>query len=564
MSYIFLEITVVLVIATLLGMVAKWLKQPTILGYIAAGLIVGPLGLLQLDNVEVIDAMAQIGITLLLFMVGMEIRLSELRSVGKPAVVTGLGQIVFTAAFGWLIARALGYAALPALYAATALTFSSTIIVVKLLTEKNSLETLHGKIVVGFLLIQDFVALVALILITAVGSESGATVPIDLLVLTLVRGALLFAAALLAGRYLLPRMLRLVAHSQELLFLASLAWGMGVAALVTVPWIGFSIEIGGFLAGIAMAGALEHFQIASRVRSLRDFFIVMFFVALGSRVVLGHLGAIWAPTVVFSLFVLIGNPLIVMAIMGALGYRSRTSFLASVTVAQISEFSFILMALGHRLGHVDEAAVSVITAVGIITITASSYMIIYGERLYEALRPLLRVFERRRAAREDAAPDHELRDHVILVGANRTGHAIIRSLERGHEDFLVVDFNPAVVHRLLGRGVRAVYGDITDTDMAEKADVARARAVISTPDAYETSLQLLHAVRRANPSAKVVLTAVNDHDARELYAAGADYVLVPHFVGGMQIAHLLTADPTLGKLASLKARDLGTIGERIP
>ncbi len=561
MSHIFLEITIVLVLATALGMVAKFLRQPTILGYIAAGLIMGPLGIMRLDNIEVIDAMAQIGITLLLFLVGMELRLRELRSVGKPALLTGLGQIVFTAAIGMLIARGLGYAMMPALYVAAALTFSSTIIVVKLLTEKKSLETLYGKIVVGFLLIQDFVALFVLIALSSLDG-SGSSVPALTLVMTLVRGVLLFLAAVVIGRYVLPRALRLVAHSQELLFLASLSWGMGVAALVTVPQIGFSIEIGGFLAGVAMSDAMEHFQIGSRVRSLRDFFIVMFFVALGSHVALGSIADIWIPTLVFSLFVIIGNPLIVMVIMGALGYRSRTSFLASVTVAQISEFSFILMALGHRLGHVDEAAVSMITAVGIITITVSSYMIIYGERLHETLRPVLRIFERRHAVKEDAAADHEMRDHVILVGANRTGHAIIRSLENGHSDFLVVEFNPDVVKRLLARGIRAIYGDITDTDMTETADLARARVIISTPDAYETSLALLHHARRLNPTVKVVLTAANDYDARNLYAAGADYVLLPHFVGGLQIAQLLGDDRDLGMLPDLKAKDLAALGSQ--
>lgn len=559
MSAIFLDITIVIVLATALGMVAKWLRQPTVLGYIVAGLIAGPFRLLRAENAETIEGMAQIGITLLLFLVGMELRLRELRSVGKPALLTGAAQIAIAAVLGTALARAIGYAAVPALYIGCALTFASTIIVVKLLTEKNSLQALHGKIVVGILIIQDFVALFALILLHAL--EGGVAHPAVTLFWTAIRGVLLFGGAVVLGRTVLPRLLRAVGHSQELLFLASLSWGLGIAALVTLPQIGFSVEIGGFLAGVAMSGTLEHFQISSRVRSLRDFFIVLFFVALGSRIVLGELGSIWLPTLVLSAYVLLVNPLIVMTVMGALGYRSRTSFLAGITIGQISEFSFILVGAGAALGHIDETVVAVITAVGLVTITISSTTILYGERLYDALRPLLRVLEFRHGHLDDDAPDHEMRDHIILVGANRTGHAIIRSLEHGHGDFLVVDFNPDVVKRLLSRGIRAIYGDITDADMAEKADFKDARAVISTPDTYETSLHLLHHVRRVNPSAKIILTAATDYDARHLYAKGADYVLLPHLVGGMQIAHLLTGDRRLGMLADLKKKDLAALGE---
>lgn len=560
MSHLFLDITVVIVLATVFGMIAKWLRQPTVLGYIVAGLVAGPFQLLRAENAETIEGLAQIGITLLLFLVGMELRLRELHTIGKAAAITAVAQIAIAAVAGTGLARALGYGTIPALYIGCALTFASTIIVVKLLTEKNSLQTLHGKIVVGILLIQDFIALFALIMLHAL--EGGVASPVLTLFWTFVRGVLLFGAAAVLGRTLLPRLLRMVGHSQELLFLASLAWGMGVAALVTIPQIGFSVEIGGFLAGVAMSGTMEHFQIGSRVRSLRDFFIVLFFVALGSRIVLGELGDIWLPTLILSAYVLFVNPIIIMTVMGALGYRSRTSFLTGITIAQISEFSFILVGTGATLGHLDSSVVATVTAVGLVTITVSSTTILYGERLYAVLRPLLRIFEFRKGHLDDEAPDHEMRDHVVLVGANRTGHAIIRSLTNGHADFLVVDFNPDVVKRLLAREVRAIYGDITDADMAEKADLKHARVIISTPDTFETSLTLLHHVRRLNPGAKVVLTAASDYDARHLYDEGADYVLLPHFVGGMQIAHLLTENRDLSMLADLKTKDLAILAEK--
>lgn len=565
MNTIFLEITIVIVIATLLGIIAKALRQPTILGYIVTGLIVGPFGLMHLDNIEVIDALAQIGITLLLFLVGMELRFKDLRTVGKPAILTGIGQIVFTSLIGFLLTWILGFSFISAMYIALALTFSSTIIVVKLLSEKNAMESLYGKIVIGFLLVQDFVALFALIMLTGLepGQLSLESIPVMALLITFMKGVLLFIVAMLLGKYAMPRVLNIISHSQEILFLTSLAWGMGIAALVTIEQIGFSTEIGGFLAGIAMAGSVERFQISSRVKSLRDFFIVMFFVTLGSRMILGNIGEIWVPMLILSAFVLIGNPLIVMMIMGGLGYRSRTSFLASVTVAQISEFSLILIALGSRLGHVNEAVVSLVTGVGVVTITLSSYMIIYSERLYAWLKPMLKIFEFNMKDLEDAKSTHALNDHIVLIGCDRMGHNVLRSLEELHNEFLVIDFDPEVIKNLMDHKVQTLYGDISDPDIQERANLKGARLVISTVPAYDVSLSVLKFMKRTNPDAKVMLTGETELDAVNLYDEGADYVLLPHFIGGLQLANMILEDSTLDILDIMRNKDLSIIAKQI-
>jgi len=566
MNGIFLDITLVLILATALGMLAKWLRQPTILGYLAAGILIGPLGLVEISNTEVLDAFAEIGITLLLFLVGMEMRLRELRYIGKPALLTGIGQIVFTSLIGYLITRLLGYSTLSALYIALALTFSSTIIVVKLLSEKHVLDSLHGKLVVGFLLVQDFVALLALIMITSLTPEVGVTgqLPLAVLSITVLKALILFGIVLLLGKYVIPRLLHTIGHSQEMLLLSSLAWGLGLAALVTIPQIGFSIEIGGFLAGIALADSIEHFQISSRIKSLRDFFIVIFFTVLGLKLALSNLTAIWFPTLILTAFVLIGNPLIVMLILGLMGYRSRTSFLASVTVAQISEFSLILVALGHRLGHLDETAVSLVTAVGIITITLSSYLIIHGERLYDRYRHVLRVFEFRDLRlgtdeRQTAPKD----GHIVLVGCDRMGSSILHSLKELHRDVTVIDFNPDVINRLMDRKIDAVYGDISDPDIQESAGLAKAKLVISTVPGFDDSINLLEFMKGHNPKAKIILTTEREHDAIRLYRAGAYYVLLPHFIGGLQLAHTMEDDPTLRSLRRQRNQDLEILARRI-
>jgi len=561
MSHVFLELTLVLALATGFGMLARWLKQPTILGYIATGLIVGPLGFLKLNSPESLDAMAELGITFLLFLVGMEMRFKDLKHVGKAALFTGIGQIVFTSAIGYALTRLLGYGGLTALYIAVALTFSSTIIVVKLLSEKRELESLHGRIVIGFLLVQDFVALLFLILLTSLsgmGEVTLATFPYGVVAFAFLKGAALLAFSLAVGRWVMPPLLRSVGRSQEVLFLVSMAWGMGMAAIAGLPRVGLTIEIGAFLAGIALASSVERHQISSRIKSLRDFFIVVFFIVLGSKMVLSSAAAVTTPAVVLSLFVLIFNPIIMLVIMGAMGFRARTSFMASMTVAQISEFSLILMAVGARLGHVTPDAVSLVTVVGIVTIAVSSYLIIYSETLYGWLKGPLKAFEFR-APKEPALLSAPRRDHVVLVGCHRMGHNILASLEEMHKEFTVVDFNPEVVDRLGKRGIHAVFGDISDPEIADRSGLERARLVISTVPGFEDSRAILEFTRKRNPNARIILTAENEYESLDLYEAGADYVLLPHFIGGLQLARLLEGDRSLESLGRLREQDLAII-----
>lgn len=278
--------------------------------------------------------------------------------------------------------------------------------------------------------------------------------------------------------------------------------------------------------------------------------------------VLSNFGGILLPTVLLSLFVLIGNPLIVLLIMGGLGYRSRTSFLSSVTVAQISEFSLVLIALGHRLGHVDQATVTLVTAVGIVTITASSYLILYGEQIHDRFRGFFRIFEfrvKKGLEREPAGGD--LKGHIVLVGAHRMGHNILASLEEMKKNVLVVDFNPAIVEKLKKRGVNALYGDVSDTEILDVAGVDRAKLVVSTVPTYEDSIALLDRVKRTNPKARVILTGESEDDALRLYEQGADYVLLPHFIGGLQLARTLETNGVAKAIEKMKRQDLKVITE---
>lgn len=554
---LFAEVSMVVALSAVLGIAAHWLKQPTIIAYFAVGLIAGPFGLLRLNNLEVLNFLAEVGITLLLFLVGLEMNMRELRHVGKAALYTGVGQILFTALIGFFIVKALGFSAVASLYISVALTFSSTIIVLKLLSEKKDTASLYGKIAIGFLLVQDFFAILALVFLS--GLEDGFS--LSHFAGTIMRGVIFFSAALFLGQKVFPWVLEKIGRSQELLFIFSVAWGLGVATSLASRSIGFSLEAGGFLAGLTLANSSTHFQIAGRLRPLRDFFLLFFFIVLGARIALDDIGAVLPSAALLSLFVLIGNPLIVLFIMGLLGYRARTSFLASLTVAQISEFSLIVMALGMKLGHVGSKEVSLVTLVGITTIVISSYFIMYGNELYLRLKKFAKLFEFRTKFVEEIGKGMGLADHIVLVGAHRMGRNILGALQKMGMPFVVVDFNPVITESLARQGISVLYGDISDDEIQERSGLRDARLVISTVPDMKDSLALIEFIKKENPKSKIIVSADSEWEGRELYKAGADYVLLPHFIGGQQLAQLIEKDKALKNLSTLRAHDLALLAE---
>lgn len=554
MENIFLEVTIVILLASLLSIGFRFLKQPPILAYILAGVLIGPLALFKVNNQEVLQVMAEFGITLLLFMLGLELKISDLKSVGKISLITGIGQILFTSAIGYVISLTLGFSSIASLYISIALTFSSTIIIVKLLSDKKDLNSLYGKISIGFLLVQDFFAILALIMLSGFNTSDGTALSFLSFVQVIIKGAILFAAIIFLSKKILPRMLNKISYSSETLFLFSIAWAFGMAALVSSPRVGFSIEIGGFLAGLALANSNESFQIVSKIKSLRDFFITIFFVILGTKMVFAGFSDIWFPAIVFSLFILIGNPLIVMVIMGLLGFRRRTSFLAGLTVAQISEFSLIVIFMGSKLGHVSTEIVSLVTVVGVITFTFSTYMILNGNKLYKILNPYLRIFERK-TVKEKILDLGELKDHIVLIGANRTAQTLINEIKNLDDKVIVVDFNPDVIEDLKEKNLSVLFGDISDLDIQEKVQLEKAKLVISTVPDIEDNLILIERMNYVNKFSKIIVVAQDRQDAKALYKAGADYVVLPHLAGSRQIAKILKED-SYQNIKDLKEKDL--------
>jgi Kef-type K+ transport system membrane component KefB len=392
----FYEIAALLTVAAACGALAIWLRQPLIVAYIAAGLLVGPSWLGWVAASDQVDLLAQMGIALLLFVVGLRLDLHLIRTMGRVVLVTGLVQMAVTAALGYLLAVALGLAPMAALYVAVALTFSSTIIVVKLLSDKREIDALHGRIALGILIVQDIVVVLVIIALTALGPDAASTLGRDVLLMSVKGGAFLIVVGLFA-RYVLPTLLHRLARSQELLVLAAVAWAVALAAISA--GLGFSKEVGALVGGIAIASTPYRDAIGARLTGLRDFLLLFFFFDLGAHLGPGLTGEQVGVALLLSAFVLAGKPLIILAILGRVGYRKRTLSMTAFSLGQISEFSLILAALGLSIGHIDAEIVGLITLVGLITFSLSSYMISYSDLLYESLAPWLTGTSARRTRR---------------------------------------------------------------------------------------------------------------------------------------------------------------------
>jgi Kef-type K+ transport system membrane component KefB len=502
----------VLAVAAVIGLLANRAKQPLIVAYIVVGILVGPSVLGWVQDAEPLELFAEIGIAILLFLVGLKLDLHLVRTTGRVAVLTGLGQVIFTSVVGFVLALLLGLSVVTAAYVAIALTFSSTIIIVKLLSDKRELEELHGRIALGFLIVQDIVVVLVMIVLASTTGTAGRSLGVEI-VLILAQGAGLGLVLAVMMRWVLPRLLALVATSTELLVVFAVAWAVSVATLGDV--LGFSTEVGAFLAGFALASTPYREAIASSLTGLRDFLLLFFFIELGSQLDFSEVGAQVPAAIVLSLFVLIGNPLIVLVIMGLMGYPKRVSFLSGLAVAQISEFSLILIALGYALGHVGGEAVGLVTLVGVVTIGASTYMIIYSHRLYEWLAPALRIFERKNPMQETAQA-HERVD-VIVYGFGRFGRQVVRRLAEAGHQVLVVDWDPqARPDPETEDRVRVIYGDADDHEFAGSLPLEPAKWVLSTIPRVDTSRVLAGSLRRWGYQGKLAVTAHSDIDAERL------------------------------------------------
>lgn len=520
-----------LALAAIISSIMRILKQPLIIGYIVTGLIVGTAIMGLAPHRETFEVFSNFGTVLLLFVVGIGLNPKIIKEVGKVSLITGVSQIAFTAIAGFGLVTLFGFNIITSIYIGIALAFSSTIIVIKLLTDKKDQNKLYGKIAIGLLLVQDIVATIALLMASA--SNSGG-LSLQNVAFLVIKGALLSVGIYLFVKLILQKLTKFLSKSNEMLFLFAIAWGFGIASLAYL--CGFSLEVGALFAGVSLASMPYAQEVASRLRPLRDFFIVMFFISLGSNLNISRLGDIIWPALVISAFVLISKPFIIMIGMNLLGYTKKNSFKSGLALAQISEFSIIFIMLGQRSGQIPTEALYLVTLIGLVTITISAYMISYANQIYDFMSKFLPFLRDKNKKLEH---EHSSNYSAILFGYEKGGYEFLQLFKDLKKRYIVVDYSPETIEGLERNNIPHIYGDAQDVELLEEIGVDRCKILVSTITEFNTSQFLVRQLTKTNPNAICIVHADNINQVEQLYEDGASYVITPHFIGSEQIGSFI-------------------------
>ena len=524
------DISIIIIIAATIGIIAKFLRQPAILAYIIGGIIIGPFGLKLIHDIDFVKNIGELGIALLLFVVGLELSVERLKKVGGSASLIGLGEVGLVTGIGFLVSRFFGFSTIESLYLGLILAFSSTLVVIKMLSDSRELDTLHGRIMLGILLVQDVIVIIALTLLLNTDVSAMSFAKLGLMGISLV------LTALLSAKYILPLFFKKVAESQELLFMFALAWCFvfsGAAA-----YLGFSIAIGAFIAGVALANFPYNIEIIGRVKPIRDFFVTIFFVAIGIQIVPTLDRSLVIPIIVFLLIVLLGKPLIIGALASLKQYARRTSFLSGFGLAQVSEFSIILAMQGVLIGQISDNILSIAIILTAITMLLTTYLIKYDDIIYHKIGHILFFFNQKSAHDLSHIPG-KLEDHIVVFGADHTGRKIVEAVHELGKRIVVVDYNPDIIQGLIARDINCICGDAEDPEILERLDLGQAYAIISTIPSHITNRAIIRNLKQHSQNALFFSVAASTDEALKLYEDGADYVILPAMLAGEKLSDVL-------------------------
>lgn len=547
LEHVFTQLAVVLVVATLMALIMRRLKQPLIVGHILTGILVGPSMLHLIEDKHSFETFSEIGIALLLFIIGLELSVGVIKRLGKPVFLTAAAILMTVGTIGFLLGVAFGFTSTEAVLLGLAMFFSSTIIIAKVLSDKKEISRLNGQIAIGVILLDDIIATFALLFVAA--SSSGEALGPAEIGLLLLKGAAVVAVLALVATKILPRALKSIAKSQELLFLFALAWGFGIASAVSA--VGFSIEIGALFAGVALAHLPYAHQIGARLKPLRDFFVVLFFISLGEHLQFEQLSQALIPALIISAIVLALKPLVVMTSLGLLGYTRRTSFKTGINLSQISEFSIILIVLAASTGMVSAELSAIVTIVALLTITVSTYLMQYDNVLYQKFDRRLRMFERNGAV--DAA--HESHEYpLVLFGFQNGGHQYLKTFRSLKQKYVVVDYDPEIIEELHRSNIPYLYGDATDPELLAEIHMEGAKLVVNTIGDHTINTSLVKYIRKKNKDTVIVCYSSSYNEAAELYQLGVSYVMLPHFIGSERLNAFISTHG-IGKQSFEKYRE---------
>ncbi|HAV14644.1 MAG TPA: portal protein [Opitutae bacterium] len=535
--HLLLNLGLIVITAAGFAFLGKLIKMPSIVSYIMAGMVLGPgLNLVELDHS--LELISELGIALLLFLVGIELSLQKIKDLGGVALVLGGLQVLFTALGGFTVALLMGYESIQAVFLGATVTFSSTVVVIKLLDQKGATNRLYGRIAISLFLAQDIVVIIGLTILSGLGT--GESIELVQLAKNLAFAfggmAVLLIVSLTASRYILPKPFAWASRSPDTVFIWALCWCFLVVLLA--HQFHLSVEIGAFLAGIAIAQLPIHEDLHRRLHPLMTFFIAVFLVTLGIKMEFGELAAIWPAAIGLSLFVLLVKPLIIFTILARMKFSEYTAFQTSIAAGQVSEFAFILLALGATTGLIGSTIVALGGLVGILTIAVSSYLIIYSEPLYVFMKRfgLLRLIK----AKQE--PDKEvskvLKDHIIVVGMNALGRNIVQAMTARGEHVLAIDTDPKKLEGLAP--AEMLIGNVEYQSVVEEIGLREAKLVVSALQIEDTNHLLAYRCRSAGVSCAIHafdVSVVND-----LLDLDTSYLLMPALDGIVEQRELMTKE----------------------
>lgn len=526
-STLFLQLAAVLAVAAGVSIVMRLLRQPLIIGYILSGVICGPAALNLIRDHGAFSSFSQIGIALLLFIVGLGLNVGVIKSTGKPVLLIFLLNTLLVGSVSYGVANIIGLRSTEAILVAVAMLFSSTIVVIKNLVDKREQHRLFGKIAVGVLLVEDIAATIALVFLATANTGDGAGQLFSLIG----KGLLLAGGMTFVGWFAMSRLVKFFATNQEFLFTFALAWAFSVAAVFDIS--GFSLEVGALFAGVSLASLPYAQEISTRLKPLRDFFLLLFFIGLGGTMTLGGIKSAILPALLLSLVAIFVKPFSVSSAMGLMRYTKHTGFKAASHLSQISEFSIIMLTLARTQGFVSGHTIDILTLTMFITITVSSYLMKYSDEIFHRFHRFLPVIERK-SLRSDGGntPDYKL----ILFGYRKGGHEFINTFREMRKKYIVVDYNPEVIETLERQHITHVYGDATDYELLEEIGLAKAEMVVSIIPGHTTNRELLKYYLTQNPKGIFICHARDYDTAAELYEHGASYVMLPRLIGSEKMS----------------------------
>lgn len=537
------DLVSVLAAAAAGGILASLLRQPVLLGYLLAGMIVGPAGFGLIKELVQVETLAQLGVAFLLFALGVEFSLGQLRKVQGISLGGGSLQIVLTIAVTTLVALLVGWvdSAPQGIFLGAILSLSSTAVVLKCLTERNETETPHGQVMLGILVVQDMALGLMLAVLPAL--DQPAEVLGWAIASALLKIGLFAAGAIVTGIWLIPHFLRLLARteSRELFLLGVVALCLGIALLT--EQLGLSIEMGAFVAGLMISLDTDYAdQTLSYVEPLRDIFASLFFAAIGMLIDPVFLWQHWEVILGLVALVLLGKLLIVMPIVALFGYTTRTALITGLGLAQIGEFSFVLASEGQTLGLVSRPVYLLLLGTTAVTLVVTPFMLRLAPQLFQWLEavPCIGQFFNPSEAPLAVAEELPIGQHVVVCGYGRMGRNVVRLLQEHQYPVVVIDQSEAAMQQLREAGIPYIYGNAASLHVLEAAGVSRARGMaIAIADPVATRLCLRRALELA-PELDVVVRAHQDQEIELLYQLGACEVVQPEFEASLELStHLL-------------------------